>query len=58
MTKVYFGRHAEPNFNNHDDRNRELTAKGLADRKLVTAFWRIRESMLCCQVPINEQVIR
>jgi 2,3-bisphosphoglycerate-dependent phosphoglycerate mutase len=38
MTTVYFVRHAEPNHNNMDDRNRELTAKGLKDRKLVTEF--------------------
>ena len=38
MTTVYFVRHAEPNFYNHDDRNRELTVKGLADRKLVTNY--------------------
>lgn len=38
MTRIYFVRHAEPNYENHDDTLRELTAKGLADRKLVTAF--------------------
>lgn len=38
MTTVYFIRHAEPNYNNHDDRSRELSDKGLQDRKLVTKF--------------------
>ena len=38
MTKVYFVRHAEPNYNNHDDMSRELSAKGMIDRKLVTQF--------------------
>lgn len=38
MTKVYFVRHAEPNYDNHDDRLRELSPKGMEDRKLVTAF--------------------
>lgn len=38
MTTIYFVRHAQPNFHNHDDLTRELTAKGLEDRKLVTAF--------------------
>ena len=38
MTTIYFVRHAEPNFNNHDDMTRELTEKGLEDRKLVTEF--------------------
>lgn len=38
MTTVYFVRHAEPNFDNHDDELRELTEKGLEDRKLVTEY--------------------
>ncbi|MBQ9120461.1 MAG: histidine phosphatase family protein [Lachnospiraceae bacterium] len=38
MTSIYFVRHAEPNYNNHNDLLRELTEKGLQDRKLVTAF--------------------
>lgn len=38
MTKVYFVRHAAPNFNNHDDLTRELTAQGLKDREVVTKF--------------------
>ncbi len=38
MTNLYFVRHARPNYQNHDDLTRELTAQGLADRKLVTAF--------------------
>lgn len=38
MTKVYFVRHAEPNYNNHDDMSRELSAKGIVDRELVTQF--------------------
>ena len=38
MTAIYFVRHAEPNYNNHDDETRELTDKGMADIKLVTRF--------------------
>jgi len=38
MTTVYFVRHAQPNYDNHDDMSRELSAKGLEDRKLVTNF--------------------
>ena len=38
MTTIYFVRHAESNYNNHDDLSRELTNKGLQDRKLVTGF--------------------
>jgi 2,3-bisphosphoglycerate-dependent phosphoglycerate mutase len=37
-TMFYFVRHAQPNYDNHDDMSRELTAKGLADRRLVTEF--------------------
>lgn len=38
METVYFVRHAQPNYNNHDDKTRELTEKGLTDRQLVTRF--------------------
>lgn len=38
MTTVYFVRHAAPNFKNHDDLTRELSAQGLKDRTLVTEF--------------------
>lgn len=38
MTNVYFVRHAQPNYSNHDDLTRELTEKGLADRRLVTEY--------------------
>ena len=38
MTKVYFIRHAEPNYSNHDDLLRELTPKGMEDRKIVTEY--------------------
>ena len=38
MTNIYFIRHAEPNFENRDDMTRELSAKGLKDRELVTKF--------------------
>ncbi len=38
MTRVYFVRHAQPNYENHNDALRELTPKGLADRRRVTAF--------------------
>lgn len=37
MTTVYFVRHAQPNYDNHDDLTRELTEQGLADRMKVVA---------------------
>jgi 2,3-bisphosphoglycerate-dependent phosphoglycerate mutase len=38
MTTIYFVRHAEPNYDNHNDAERELTAKGLRDRERVTKY--------------------
>lgn len=38
MTVIYFVRHAEPNFENHNDSLRELSEKGLKDTKLVTQY--------------------
>lgn len=40
MTIVYFIRHAEPDFSNHDDRTRGLSHKGMADREKVTEYLR------------------
>lgn len=37
-TTIYLVRHAEPNYNNHDDVTRELTEQGLKDSLKVTAF--------------------
>ena len=31
MTKVFFVRHAEPNYENHDDRSRELSPCGMEE---------------------------
>jgi len=38
MTKVYFVRHALPDFNVHDDLLRPLTQEGTEDSKKVTEF--------------------
>ena len=38
MTTVYFIRHAESDNSDLDNRNRPLTEKGFADRRLVTEF--------------------
>ncbi len=40
MTTVYFIRHAEPDYTNHNDRERPLTIKGKEDCKLVTDYLR------------------
>ncbi len=39
MTTLYFVRHAEPNYDNHDDLMRELSPKGMTDRLCVTEFF-------------------
>ncbi|MBO5666764.1 MAG: histidine phosphatase family protein [Firmicutes bacterium] len=41
--KVYFVRHAEPNYENHDDLTRELTEQGRRDTLLVTEFLKDKE---------------
>lgn len=38
MTIIYFVRHAEPDFNNHNDLTRPLTEKGKRDVALVNQF--------------------
>ncbi len=43
MTNVYFVRHAEPDFNIHDDIKRPLTEKGKTDAKLVSMYLRDKE---------------
>lgn len=53
MTKVYYVRHAEPNYRNHDDRTRELTEKGLSDRKKVTAFLWDKEITVAVSSPFK-----
>ncbi len=55
-TTVYFVRHAEPNYNNHDDMSRELSAKGLADRKLVTEFLKDKQVDAVLSSPFKRAV--
>ena len=48
MTTVYFVRHAEPNYYNHDDVSRELSPKGLQSSKyLVNSFATIQIDAFC-----------
>lgn len=37
---IYLVRHAEPNYDNHDDINRELTPKGLQDCQRLIDYFR------------------
>ena len=56
MTTVYFVRHAQPNYENHDDLTRELTEKGLRDRTLVTNFLRDKEIHAVLSSPFQRSV--
>ena len=56
MTNVYFVRHAQPNYSNHDDLTRELTEKGLEERKLVTAFLQDKDIHAVFSSPFRRSV--
>lgn len=56
MTTVYFVRHAQPNYDNHDDLTRELTEKGLRDRGLVTAYLRDKNIHAVLSSPFRRSV--
>lgn len=50
-TIVYFVRHAESDLRCHDDETRPLTAKGLHDRDLVTAYLLDKGVQVVCSSP-------
>jgi len=56
MTTIYFIRHAEPNYANHNDMLRELSAKGLKDRELVTDFLLDKEIDVVLSSPFKRAV--
>ena len=56
MTTVFFVRHAQPNYDNHNDLLRELTAKGLEDRKLVTGFLSDKNVDLVLSSPYHRSI--
>ena len=56
MTTIYFVRHAEPNYQNHNDMLRELTEKGLRDRKLVTDFLKDKQIDAVLSSPYTRSV--
>lgn len=55
-TVVYFVRHAEPNYDNHDDRNRELSPKGIRDRSLVTTFLKDKKIDIVLSSPYKRAI--
>lgn len=56
MTNIYFVRHAEPNYNNHDDLTRELSPKGMTDRELVTAFFADKQVDIVLSSPYKRAI--
>ena len=56
MTRVYFVRHAQPNFDNHNDALRELTPKGTQDRSLVTNFLKNRQIDVAVSSPYKRAI--
>ncbi len=56
MTKIYFVRHAEPDYSNHDDRTRELSRKGLIDREFVTEFLSDKQIDIVISSPFKRAV--
>lgn len=51
MTTVYFSRHAEPDYTNHNDMERPLTIKGKEDSKLVTDYLRDKDIEIVLSSP-------
>lgn len=56
MTIIYFVRHAEPNYNNHDDKTRELSSKGMEDRKMVTQFLKDKNIHIVISSPFKRAI--
>ena len=56
MTQLYFVRHAHPLYRNHNDAGRELSPRGLEDRKLVTAFLMDKEIDAVLSSPYSRAV--
>lgn len=56
MTRVFFVRHAQPNYANHNDLLRELSPKGLEDRKRVTHFLEDKQIQLVLSSPYKRAV--
>ncbi len=56
MTNLYFVRHAEPNYDNHDDMSRELTPQGLIDRYKAKNFLSDKDINLVLSSPYKRSV--
>jgi 2,3-bisphosphoglycerate-dependent phosphoglycerate mutase len=58
MTTIYFVRHAEPDYSNHDDENCPLTEKGFKDRELVTEFLEDKDIQILLSSPYIKNTTR
>ena len=56
MTELYFIRHCQPNYENHDDLTRELSPKGQADTGLVTGYLRDKNISAVLSSPFKRAV--
>ena len=56
MTRLYFVRHAQPDYSNQDERGRPLSEKGLKDRELVTGFLRDKNISVLLSSPYQRSI--
>lgn len=56
MTKLYFVRHAQSDYTNHDERSRPLSEQGLKDRELVTRFLRDKNISVLLSSPYRRSM--
>lgn len=56
MTELYFIRHCEPDYENHDDLTRALSPKGRADAGLVSAYLRDKDISAVLSSPFKRAV--
>lgn len=56
MTTIYFIRHAEPNYDNHDEYLRELSDKGMKDRKLVSDYLKDKNITIALSSPFIRSI--
>lgn len=56
MTIIYFVRHAEPDYNNHDDLTRPLTEKGKRDIELVNKYLEDKKIDIVLSSPFSRAI--
>lgn len=56
MTTVYFVRHAEPDLSNHNDLTRDLTPKGIEDRKFLIDYFKNKKLDVAFSSPFKRAI--